>query len=347
MKEVLLTKNEEQLEQLLGKLRQPEYRAEQLMEWIYQHREDDFSKMTNLPKQLREALQSFAQITDVKIEEHLISEDEQSEKFALRMKDKSTVEAAVMRYSFGTSLCVSTQVGCAVECSFCASGARGLTRNLTTHEIVSQWFLTQQSLDDEGERISHIVVMGMGEPLHNYDSLVRSLRIFHSQTEGAGISYRRMTVSTAGVAPKIRELANEEIPVTLAVSLHAPNDYLRDRIVPLNEQYSLEELIDSSKYYTEKTGRRVTFEYAMMKGVNDHPELARELAILLDDMICHVNLIQMNPVPGSDFTPSSREAVEEFAEVLEMMGINVTIRRPLGLDIHAACGQLRERVDSS
>ncbi len=344
MTEMLLDQSREEMAKFFISMGQPEFRAEQLMEWIYQHRETDFYQMTNLPKDLRTRLSKFAKVTDVMIEQRLVGKGSEGEKYAFRLGDDEIVEAALMRYSHGTSLCLSTQVGCSVRCPFCASGAEGLLRNLSTAEILSQWLLVQRQLDAQNERISHVVFMGIGEPLHNYDSTVNALRRLHSPDTGAGISYRRMTVSTAGVVPRIRELAGEDMPVTLAVSLHAPNDYLRNRLVPINGQFPLDEVIESCQYYTDRTGRRVTFEYAMIKGVNDHPELARELAILLEGMICHVNLIPMNPVAGTDLSPADRSSADEFAEVLQMMGVKVTIRRQIGSDIDAACGQLRRRL---
>jgi len=344
LSEILLGRSREEIAQFFASLNEPDFRADQLLEWIYQHRETEFARMTNLPKNLRKTLDEFADVTDVRIEQRLVSEDAEGEKFAFRLADEEIMEAALMRYSHGTSLCVSTQVGCSVQCPFCASGADGLIRSLSVGEILSQWLLIQQLLDEDGERVSHVVFMGMGEPLHNYESTVRSLKFLHSPEGGAGISYRRMTVSTVGVVPRIRQLAEEDIPVTLAVSLHAPNDYLRNRLVPINNQYSLDELIESCQYYTDRTGRRVTFEYAMIEGVNDHPELARELAILLEGMISHVNLIPMNPVPCTDLAPADLSSANEFAEVLEMMGVNTTVRRRIGLDIDAACGQLRRRL---
>lgn len=341
MKTALIGRTAGELAQITRGLDLPAYRADQLMGWMYRQRVDDFAQMTNLSLDLRGNLEERYRVCDMEVMRHQVGED--AEKFAFVLRDGEVVEAVIMRYEYGISLCLSTQVGCAVGCPFCATGAGGLLRNLTRPEIVGQWFLAQKRLDEAGERISHLAVMGMGEPLSNYDSTLRSLRLLHSG-EGAGISYRRMTLSTVGIVPRIVQLAGEDLPITLAVSLHAPNDYLRDQLVPVNGTYPLSELIPACEQYAESSGRRVSFEYAMMKGVNDHPELARELGVLLRDMPCHINLIPFNPVPGVQYQTSPPEVVGEFRDVLNMVGISVTVRRSLGLDLDAACGQLRRRL---
>lgn len=341
----LLGMSADELEGFFESMGQPGFRAQQVWQWIYRRRCSSFEEMTNLPLDLRRRLDEEAVVCSMDLAESSAGDDG-SRKFAWRLADAEIVESVIMRYRHGTSLCVSTQVGCSIGCSFCASGTDGMVRNLDVSEIVGQWFLAQRELDGEDERISHIAVMGMGEPLHNYSRTMGALRILHSE-DAAGISYRRMTLSTVGIVPGIRRLAGEDMPITLAVSLHAPNDYLRSRLVPASERYPLEKLISICKYYTETTGRRVSFEYAMIESVNDHPELARELAILLKDMMCHVNLIPVNPVPNGQYRPSSPEAVREFLEVLTVMGVGVTVRRSLGQGIDAACGQLRRRVVDS
>ncbi len=342
MKTVLIGRTSEELAQITRGLNLQAYRTDQLMDWMYRQRVDDFEQMTNLPLDLRSQLDERFRVCDMKVLQHRTGE-EGTEKFAFTLRDGEVVETVIMRYEHGVSLCLSTQVGCVMGCPFCATGAGGLLRNLSRPEILGQWFLAQRRLDETGERISHVVMMGMGEPLNNYEHSHKSLRLLHSE-EGPGISYRRMTLSTVGITPRILQLAEEDMPITLAVSLHAPNDYLRDRLVPVNKKHPLSELIPACELYAEHSGRRVSFEYAMMKGVNDHPELARELGVLLRDMTCHINLIPFNPVPGVDYEPSPLEAVRKFRDVLSMVGLSVTIRRPLGLEIDAACGQLRRHL---
>ncbi len=339
---ILLGRTQEELGELLTEMGEPSYRAQQVMQWIYQHRENDFSRMTNLPSALRHRLRETSRVNDLQIVDS--SEDgDSTEKIALQLSDGEIIESVLIRRRYGNSVCLSTQVGCPIGCPLCASGMDGFTRDLTAAEITGQWFEIQRRLDPGSERISHVVFMGSGEPLLNYSNTLRAVRLLGGE-DGAGISYRRITLSTVGLVPEMKRLAREDLPVTLAVSLHAPNDYLRDRLVPINEKYPLEVLIPACKEYAEGTGRRVSFEYAMIEQVNDYPELARELAILLADVKCHINLIPLNPVPGSDYSASSEDALTRFYRILTDLGLNATVRRSSGLDIDAGCGQLRRRI---
>ena len=340
---VILETSKEDLIEQLAEWGEPAFRAEQILQWVYQHRASDFSQMTNLPKALRERLASNWRICDMEVAVHQATPTRDAEKFVFQLSDKEEIESVVMRYHHGVSLCLSTQVGCSFGCAFCASGAFGFSRNLTVGEIMGQWYRIQQVLDEEDERVTHLVFMGMGEPLANFTNTLTALRRFQD-SEKVGISYRRMTLSTVGLIPEIERLAAESLPITLAISLHAPNDYLRSQLMPqVNARYPLKDLIPVCRQYAEKTGRRVTFEYAMMKDVNDHPELARELGVLLGTWPCHVNLIPFNPIDGASFAPSDAGRIAEFEEVLKMMGVSVTVRRSLGRDIEGACGQLRGR----
>ena len=318
------------------------FRGRQLARWIYLRRAADFEEMTDLSKDLRARLSRDLTITDVRELGRWVGSGGAATKYLVGMGDGSAVESVLMRYDYGYSICLSTQVGCAFACPFCASGAEGLHRDLTGAEIIGQWYLAQRRLDERGERISRLVYMGSGEPLDNYENVLDSMRLFHS-SGGPGIGYRRMTISTVGIVPGIRRLASEDIPITLAISLHAPNDYLRNRLVPANRTYPLAEVLAAAAEYARDSGRRLTFEYAMIKDVNDHPDLARELGILLADMPCHVNLIPFNAVEECPWEPSDRQAIDTFQRLLSMAGIGVTVRRSLGSDIGGACGQLRRR----
>ncbi|MFP4201282.1 MAG: 23S rRNA (adenine(2503)-C(2))-methyltransferase RlmN [Clostridia bacterium] len=336
----LLGRSTAEFEGMMRHMGYPAFRGRQLGRWIYRQRVRDFSEMTNLPMELRDRLSQEYLVTDVKECGRWVGSDDAATKYLIGFADGHAVESVLMKYDYGYSLCISTQVGCAFGCPFCASGAEGLIRDLSVGEILGQWYVIQRRLDRIGERISRLVYMGSGEPLANYDAVVNSIKMFNS-SEVAGIGYRRITLSTVGLIPGIERLAREELPITLAISLHAPNDYLRDTIVPNNRRYPLSQLIPAAKDYAEKTGRRLTFEYAMIGGVNDHPELARELGILLQGIPCHVNLIPYNPVDECPWTASDAGRLKEFREILELAGIGATVRRSLGQDIRGACGQLK------
>jgi len=341
-RESLLGYRLEDLEQVARDNGLSAFRGRQIARWIYLRRASDFGEMTDLPGAAREELALRYTITGAQVRGHWTGSGGAAEKYLVGFPDGAAVETVLMRYRHGDTLCLSTQVGCAYGCPFCASGADGLVRDLSVEEILAQWYLVQRSLDPLGDRVSRLVYMGSGEPLANYDAVVRSLRLFNS-AEGPAIGSRRMTLSTVGVVPGIRALAEESMQVTLAISLHAPNDYLRSQIVPINRRYPLGQLLSAARHYANRTGRRVSFEYAMIRGINDHPDLARELAILLEDTPCHVNLIRFNPVQSSSWEGSDDRSIEQFRDVLSLSGIAVTVRRSIGDDIEGACGQLRRR----
>jgi 23S rRNA (adenine2503-C2)-methyltransferase len=325
---------------------EPAYRADQLYDWLYVKRADDFSAMTNLPKALRERLaQSFRFVALEEID-RLTSADG-TVKFLFRLHDGHAIETVLMKHDYGNSVCVTTQVGCRIGCTFCASTLGGLKRNLTAGEITAQVVKCQKMLDAIGDRVDSIVVMGIGEPFENYDNLMTFLRTV-THEKGLNIGARHITVSTSGIVPNIYRFADEKTQINLAISIHAPNDALRSRLMPVNRRYPFRDVMDALKYYWEKTGRRVTFEYALIGGVNDRPEHAEELAdVLLSSGIrCHVNLIPVNYVPERNYVRTPREDVFRFQRILLGKGINATIRREQGADIAAACGQLRARHEA-
>ncbi|HHW13783.1 MAG TPA: 23S rRNA (adenine(2503)-C(2))-methyltransferase RlmN [Firmicutes bacterium] len=326
----------------LAALGQPAYRAGQVMRWVYGKGARGFAEMTDLPAELRAELARVAEIGRLEVVTVQRAEDGATAKLLLRLADGETVETVLLHHDYGSSVCVSSQVGCAMGCRFCASTREGLVRNLSAGEMLAQ-VLEAQAEAGEGRRVSHAVVMGMGEPLANLENVLRFLRLLHAP-EAFGMSYRNMTVSTSGLIPGIARLAEENLPLTLAVSLHAPNDRLRSELMPVNRRYPLGELIPACAAYAGRTGRRVTFEYAVIAGVNDRPAHARELAGLLRGLLCHVNLIPLNAVPESGFERSSPARVEEFRSILAEAGIPATVRREMGTEIEAACGQLRRRA---
>jgi 23S rRNA (adenine2503-C2)-methyltransferase len=331
----------EELAERLAALDQPAYRAGQVMKWVYGKGARTFAEMTDVPVGLREALSRAAEVGRLEVAAVQRAEKGEAIKLLLRLSDGETVETVLLHHDYGSSVCVSSQVGCAMDCRFCASSRGGLVRNLTAGEMLGQ-VLEAQAAGERG-RVSHAVVMGMGEPLANYEALVRFLRLLHAP-EAFGMSYRNMTVSTCGLVPGIERLGGEGLPVTLAVSLHAPTDRLRSRLLPVNRKYPLDQLLAACAAYARRTGRRVTFEYALLAGVNDSPREARQLAERLAGGLGHVNLIPLNEVPESGFERSSRGQVEQFRSILAGAGIPVTVRREMGTEIKAACGQLRRRA---
>ena len=327
---------------------EPAFRARQLYQWMHAKCVSSLDDMTNIPKSLKARLRETEEtntdssnsvdITCLKPIEVRQSADG-TRKYLFELADSNLIESVLMRYKYGNTVCVSSQVGCRMGCRFCASTLGGLTRNLTPAEILDQIY---RITNDINERISHIVVMGMGEPLDNYDNVIRFLNLIISE-EGYNLSRRNITVSTCGLTGRIRDLADEGLGITLAISLHAPNDELRRTIMPIAEKYTIAEIAESAAYFFEKTGRRITFEYALSRGVNDTDECAAELARLCRDLGAHVNLIPVNPVTERGYEPSGADRVSAFKNKLEKQGINVTIRRELGQDIDGACGQLRNR----
>lgn len=317
------------------------FRGAQIYEWLYKKRVKDFDGMTNLPKTLREKLQDQFNFTTLKTLIQQTSNDG-TMKFLFELHDGYSIETVLMRHDYGNSICVTTQVGCRIGCTFCASTLGGLKRNLESGEIVAQVVKVQQALDEVDERVSSVVIMGIGEPFDNYDEMMSFLRNINHE-RGLNIGARHITVSTSGIIPKIYKFAEEPMQINFAVSLHAPNTELRSKLMPINRAYKLPELIEAIKYYTEKTGRRVSFEYGLFGGENDSVEHAEELAALIKGMKCHVNLIPVNYVPERNYVRTPREKIFEFEKTLKNRGINVTIRREQGHDIDAACGQLRAK----
>ncbi len=321
-----------ELATLCDELGEPRYRAKQLANWLYRKGARDFDLMTNLPKALRERLKDTISLTRSQIVTKYKAEDGTT-KFLLRLADGETIESVLLPYPDRVSVCVSTQVGCPVGCVFCATGATGFARNLTAGEIVDQVL----TLSEEN-RATHVVFMGMGEPLLNFDNLLKAIQLLHDEV---GISMRRMTVSTVGITPAIRRMADLKLQLTLAVSLHAPEQDLRKRLVPLSAKYPLEELLSVCKDYADYTKRRITFEYLLLAGVNDSPSHAARLAKLVRGALCHVNLIPFNEVLGKDFRRPSERAIAAFRAVLERHGVQVTQRAERGHTVAAACGQLK------
>ncbi|WHF28529.1 23S rRNA (adenine(2503)-C(2))-methyltransferase RlmN [Bacillus altitudinis] len=317
------------------------FRATQIFEWLYEKRVTSFDEMSNLSKELREKLKDQFAITTLKTVIKQTSQDG-TIKFLFELHDGYTIETVLMRHEYGNSVCVTTQVGCRIGCTFCASTLGGLKRNLEAGEIVAQVLKVQQALDETDERVSSVVIMGIGEPFDNFDEMLAFLKIINHDN-GLNIGARHITVSTSGIIPKIYQFADEQMQINFAVSLHAPNTEIRSRLMPINKAYKLPKLMEAIEYYIQKTGRRVSFEYGLFGGVNDQVHHAEELADLLKGIKCHVNLIPVNYVPERDYVRTPREQIFLFEKMLKERGVNVTIRREQGHDIDAACGQLRAK----
>ena len=320
---------------------QPSFRAQQLFDWLYVQRVAHFSDMTNLPKLLRTKLEDHFSCDGLQELTRLESKDG-TIKFLFGLRDQHAIETVVMKHNYGNSICVTTQVGCRIGCTFCASTLGGLKRNLTAGEIVIQVVQAQKMLDLTGERIDSIVIMGSGEPFENYEATMKFLKIMTSD-KGLNIGQRHITVSTSGIVPSIYKFADEQTQINLAISIHAPNDELRSKLMPVNRRFPFHDVMEALRYYINKTGRRVTFEYALIGEVNDQPEHAQQLAAVLKNMLCHVNLIPVNHVPERKYVRTSRNNIFKFQRLLEEQHISVTIRREQGHDIAAACGQLRAK----
>ena len=318
---------------------QPKFRVEQIYQWMHVKLVNGFEEMTNLPKNLRSTLQDNYSYTSLKMVRVQESKLDGTKKFLFALEDGNLVESVFMRYKHGISVCISSQVGCKMGCHFCASTLDGWERNLTAAEMLDQIYSISRITQ---ERVSNVVVMGTGEPLDNYDNLVRFIHMLTDES-GLHISQRNVTVSTCGLTPMMRKLADEKLQITLALSLHATTDTKRRELMPIADKYSLSELIPACVYYFEQTGRRITFEYSLVGGVNDTDEDARELITIAAPLNCHVNLIPVNPIKERDYIRSSHAQVEAFKNKLEKNKINVTIRREMGQDIDGACGQLRRR----
>ena len=332
----------EELTAVIEALGEKRFRVSQMYDWMHKKLARSVSEMTNLSAQLRERLRNEFDYTALKQEVMLRSEQDGTRKYLFGLSDGNVIESVWMQYKHGNSVCISSQVGCRMGCSFCASTLGGLVRNLTAAEMLDQVYSIER---DTGERVSNVVVMGTGEPLDNFGNLVKFVTMLSSE-DGLNISRRNITVSTCGLVEKLRELADKDLGITPAISLHAPNDEMRRRIMPIAKRYSIKELMEAADYYTEKTGRRMTFEYSLLRDVNDSPACARELIALLKGRNCHVNLIPVNPVKERDYERPNMTNVLSFQNLLEKAGINVTIRREMGADINAACGQLRRSYES-
>ena len=330
------------LQSLLAGWGEPTYRARQLWEWLYVHLVTDFDRMTNLPTSLRERLAVEAIIGVPQVVDTVQSANGETRKDLLQMEDGETVEVVLMQYERRCTACISTQAGCAVGCAFCATGQTGFRRDLTSGEIVAQALHFARELRVAGDRLTNVVLMGMGEPLLNYDNSLAAIRCL-THPQGFALGQRHVTLSTVGVAPAIERLAGEGLQITLALSLHAATDALRDQLVPINRRYGLDALLAACHGYVERTGRRVSFEWALIAGVNDTPEQAEALAARLAGMLAHVNLIPLNPIPEYGERASSRAAMDAFTAVLARHRVPYTIRVQRGVEIQAACGQLRRR----
>ena len=328
----------EELTKELAALGEKPFRAKQIYDWLHVKMATDFEQMSSLSRDLRARLSQCCSITALKTVGERISAADGTRKYLFGLEDGNVIESVWMQYHHGNSVCISSQVGCRMGCRFCASTLDGLERNLRPSEMLDQIYRIQSIT---GERVSNVVVMGSGEPMDNYDNVVRFLRLI-SHEKGLNISQRNLTVSTCGIVPGILQFAEEGLQVTLALSLHAPNDEVRKTLMPIANRYHLEDVLKACRVYFEKTGRRLTFEYSLVKGVNDNLKEAAALTGLLKDQHGHVNLIPVNPIKERDYVQSDRKAVEAFKKYLENHGINATVRRDMGRDIGGACGQLRK-----
>lgn len=327
----------EQLNNSLAELGLPRFRTLQIFKWLHQTGVSSFDEMSNISKDLRVKLQEKYYISDCVIEDKYVSSIDDTVKYLFRLNDGEYVETVIMKYKYGYTICVSSQVGCKMGCTFCASTLAGFKRNLTAGEIESQLHAAQRDL---GIRISHIVMMGIGEPLDNFDNTLAFINNVNHEN-GLNISMRNITVSTCGIVPRIYDLMNMNLQLTLTISLHAPNDEIRSNTMPVNHKYNIDSLLEACSEYGNRTGRRVSFEYTLIKGVNDSESNALELCRRLKGSLCHVNLIPVNDVKERNNIRSSKEDIIKFSNMLKRNGINATIRRTLGSDINASCGQLR------
>ena len=328
-----------ELEAVLEAMGEKKFRAGQIFRWLHEG-VTSFDEMTDISKGLRERLAKRYFVSKLDIAEKYVSKTDGTVKYLFRLQDGNSIESVVMRYHHGLTICISSQVGCRMGCGFCASTIGGLCRSLGAGEILDQVIFAEK---DIGERISNIVLMGIGEPLDNYDNVIKFLHNVNDE-HGKNIGYRHITLSTCGIVPKIYELADEQLPITLTVSLHAPNDGIRNRIMPVSRMYPMDELLRACAAYTERTGRRLSFEYSLIHGVNDRLKDADELAEKIKPLHAHVNLIPVNRVEERSYRKGSRSDIEAFRKRLAARGINATVRRELGSDIAASCGQLRKRA---
>ncbi len=329
----------DELSEFLKENGEKPFRTEQIFSWLHKG-VTSYEEMRNLPKTLIEKLNKISRVSALEIKEKYVSKLDGTVKYLFELPDGNCIESVVMRYHHGLTICISSQVGCRMGCRFCASTIGGLYRSLTPGEIINQVIFAQK---DIGERISNIVIMGIGEPLDNYDNIVKFLHNVNHE-KGLNIGYRHITLSSCGVVPGIYKLAEENLPITLTISLHAPNDGIRDKIMPVNHKWKIDELMAACGVYLKKTGRRISFEYSLIHGVNDSLENADELAALVKKLHAHVNLIPVNYVKERGYKKGTHEEIKAFAERLNQKGINATVRRELGSDISASCGQLRKKT---
>lgn len=328
----------DELEQYIEALGFPKFRAAQIFEWIFKDTAS-FEEMTNLPKNLIELLKTEFYIGRAIIAEMQHSKTDNTRKYLLRFEDGNAVECVLMDYNYGKTICISIQIGCRMSCEFCASTTGGLVRSMTVGEMLEEVMAVSR---DVGERIGNVVLMGTGEPFDNYDQVMKFIKTIN-HPKGLNIGQRHMTLSTSGIVPRIYDFAEEKLQCTLAISLHGADDETRSKLMPVNRKYNLEKLMDACRYYIKATNKRVTFEYALIKDVNDSVKDAHKLGTLLKGMLCHVNLIPVNKVEGKSFLKASKEKINTFKDALSGFGIETTVRRELGSDIDAACGQLRQK----
>ena len=339
MKKDLRSLTLEELQAEMAEIGEAKFRAKQIFRWMHVKYVSDFSEMTDLSENLRKKLDENYEIGRVRQVKKLVSKEDNTTKYLFELENNYIIESVFMRYSYGNTMCISTQAGCRMGCAFCASTIGGVEKSLSPSEMLAQIYEAEK---DTGEKVNGVVLMGSGEPLDNYDNVIKFIKLINSKN-GKNMGQRHITLSTCGLINKMYELADEDLQITLAVSLHAPNDGIRNTIMPVSKANPMDKLLEACKYYTDKTKRRITFEYSLIKGVNDSPQNAKELASKLKGMLCHVNLIPINDVKERDYVRSSNETIKTFEEILLSRGIETTVRRKLGSDIDAACGQLRKR----
>lgn len=330
--------NLNELTEYIVELSEPKFRGKQLYQWLHAKHVESLDEMTNIPASLKNKLLENAQFIALRPVDVLISEIDGTRKYLFQLHDGNVIESVFMRYKHGNSVCISSQVGCRMGCRFCASTLDGLERNLAPSEMLEQIYAIERHT---GERVSNVVIMGSGEPMDNFDNILKFVELL-TDSNGINISQRNLTISTCGIVPRINELAEKKFQFTLAISLHASNDEKRKALMPIANAYSIKELMESCRNYFDKTGRRITFEYSLVQGVNDTKEDAEELSALVRGINCHINLIPVNPIKERDYKQSTAHSIEAFKNRLEKNGINATVRREMGRDINGACGQLRK-----
>ena len=330
--------NYNELVQYVESINEKKFRAAQLYSWMHEKLAESYDEMTNISDKLKDTLKEDTLYTSLKIVKMQESRIDGTRKYLFELYDGNLIESVFMKYHHGNSVCISSQVGCKMGCRFCASTLNGCVRNLSPSEMLDQIYRISR---DTNERVSNVVIMGSGEPMDNYDNVIKFIELLNSE-RGLNISQRNITVSTCGIVPKIKELADLKLQITLAISLHAPNDELRKTMMPIANKYSIAEIMDACRYYLDKTGRRISFEYSLVKGVNDTKECANELIELVKGLNCHINMIPVNPIKERDYEQSEKNSIKNFRDMLERKGINATVRREMGRDIDGACGQLRQ-----